>query len=220
MNPCWWRRQQGFFHCTCWPAFTAVSLSCKENDLQILILGLLLFLGLHLIPVAPALKGQLVRAFGENRYKGLFALLAALGLILIIVGYARAPGDPRLFASSIGARHAAPLAMVISFILFSAANMKTHIRAWVKHPMLLGLAIWALVHLLANGHGKATLLFSAFLAYAVIDLFSVIQRKSYKQFTPAWKFDVIAVVSGLLLALLVMTFHRQLMGVAVVPWGV
>lgn len=82
-----------------------------------------------------------------------------------------------------------------------------------------GLVIWSLVHLLANGHAKATLLFAAFLAYAVIDLFSVIQRKSYKPFTPALKFDVIAGVSGLLLAVLVMTFHRPLMGVAVVPWG-
>jgi len=188
--------------------------------LDILILGLVLFIGLHLIPTVPALKTQLVRAFGENRYKGLFAMLAALGLILIIVGYGRAPAEPRLFASSTGARHAAPLVMIVSFILFAAANMKGHIRAWVKHPMLLGLALWALVHLLANGHAKATLLFSAFLAYAVIDLWSVIRRKSYKPFTPVLKFDVIACVSGLLLALLVMTFHRQLMGVAVVPWGV
>ncbi|AEK62239.1 hypothetical protein CFU_2412 [Collimonas fungivorans Ter331] len=128
--------------------------------LEILSLGLLLFLGLHLIPVVPPLKVQLVHAFGENRYKGLFALLSALGLV-----------------------------------------------------------IWSLVHLLANGHAKATLLFAAFLAYAVIDLFSVIQRKSYKPFTPALKFDVIACVSGLLLAVPAMTFHRQLMGVAVVPWG-
>jgi uncharacterized membrane protein len=188
--------------------------------LEILSLGLVLFLGLHLIPTVPALKAQLVHVFGENRYKGLFALLAALGLLLIIAGYGRAPAGPTLFASSIGARHAAPLAMIISFILFAAANMKGHIRAWVKHPMLLGLTIWALVHLLANGHAKATLLFSAFLAYAMIDLLSVIRRKSYKPFTPVLKFDVIACVAGLLLALLVMTFHRQLMGVAVVPWGV
>ncbi|AIY41368.1 NnrU family protein [Collimonas arenae] len=162
----------------------------------------------------------MVQSAGENRYKGMFAILSALGLILIIFGYARAPAEPRLFNSFIGAIHGAPLAMVISFILLAAANMKTHIRAWVKHPMLLGIGIWALVHLLANGHAKATVLFSAFLAYVVFDLISVIRRQTYKPFVPALKFDVIAVISGLLLALLVMTFHRQLMGVAVVPWGV
>ncbi|SFB93172.1 NnrU protein [Collimonas sp. OK412] len=187
--------------------------------LEMLSLGLLLFIGIHLIPVVPPLKAQLVGVFGENRYKGLFALLAALGLVLVVAGYARAPAGPQLFASSVGAIHAAPLAMVVSFILLAAANMKSHIRAWVRHPMLLGLTIWALVHLLANGHAKATLLFSAFLAYAVVGLFSVIRRQSYKPFTPALKFDVIACISGLLLALLVMTFHRRLMGVAVVPWG-
>ncbi|WP_211474013.1 NnrU family protein [Collimonas humicola] len=187
--------------------------------MEILILGLLLFIGLHLIPTLPPLKAGLQQSLGENRYKALFAVLAGLGLILVIVGYAKAPAEPRFFNSFVGARHGAPLAMAISFILLAAANMKSHIRAWVKHPMLLGVGIWALVHLLANGHEKATILFSAFLAFVVIDLISVLRRDSYKPFEPALKYDVIAVASGLLLALLVMTFHRQLMGVAVVPWG-
>jgi uncharacterized membrane protein len=191
----------------------------KESDLEILIVGLVLFIGLHLIPTLPLVKAGLLQSLGENRYKGMFALLAAVGLVLIIFGYARAPAAPRFFNGFTGAIHGAPLAMVISFILLAAANMKGHIRAWVKHPMLLGIGIWALVHLLANGQVKATLLFSAFLAYVVIDLISVIRRHSYKSFVPALKYDVIAVISGLLLALLVMTFHRQLMGVAVVPWG-
>ena len=188
--------------------------------MEILILGLVLFIGLHLVPTLPPVKAGLQQALGEKRYKGMFAMLAALGLILIIVGYARAPAEPRLFNSFIGARHGAPLAMAVSFVLLAAANMKGHIRAWVRHPMLLGIGIWALVHLLANGHEKATILFSAFLAFVVIDLISVLRRHSYKPFEPALKYDVIAVVAGLLLALLVMTFHRQLMGVAVVPWGV
>lgn len=187
--------------------------------MEILILGLVLFIGLHLIPTLPAVKAGLQQSLGENRYKGMFAILAALGLILIIFGYARAPAEPRFFNSFIGARHAAPLAMVISFILLAAANMKGHIRAWLKHPMLLGVGIWALVHLLANGHVKATILFSGFLVFVALDLISVIRRHSYKPFEPVLKFDVIAVLGGTLLALLIMTFHRQLMGVAVVPWG-
>jgi len=188
--------------------------------LEILILGLLLFIGLHLVPTLPTVKAGLLQSLGANRYKGMFAVLAAVGLLLIIFGYARAPSEPRIFNSVIGARHAAPLAMAISFILLAAANMKGHIRTWVKHPMLLGIGIWALLHLLANGHEKATILFSAFLVFVVVDLVSVLRRQTCKPFEPALKYDVIAVVSGLLLALLVMTFHRQLIGVAVVPWGV
>lgn len=188
--------------------------------MEILSLGLVLFLGVHLIPTLSALKARLVGAFGENFYKAAFSILSAIGLVLIVVGYTRAPSEPRLFSPFHQAIVAAPFVMVVSFVLLAAANMKTYIRAWIKHPMLLGVGLWACVHLLANGHGKATLLFAAFLAYVVIDLISVVQRKSVKSFKPMAKYDVIAIILGTLLALAVMTFHRQLIGVTVVSWGV
>jgi len=77
-----------------------------------------------------------------------------------------------------------------------------------------------LVHLLANEHAKASILFGAFLAYAVIDFISATQRHAVKVFIPMKKYDVIALGSGIMLALLVMTFHRLIFGVKVVPWGV
>lgn len=188
--------------------------------MELLISGLVVFLGIHLVPTLPALRNQLFTALGEKRYKGLFSVISAIGLVLIVVGYARAPGGPRLFDSSPAAIRVAPLAMVISFILLAAANMKTHIRRAIVHPMLIGVGIWAAVHLLANGHEKATVLFGAFLAYAVLDLLSAVARHATKSFTPAVRQDVIAVVAGTALALLVMAFHRQLFGVMAVSWGV
>jgi uncharacterized membrane protein len=188
--------------------------------MAILILGLVLFLGIHLVPAVPALRNPLFNALGEKKYKGIFSLVSALGLVLIVAGYARAPAEPRLFAPFIGAIHAAPLAMMVSFVLFASANMKTHIRRAVKHPMLLGLGIWSLTHMLANGTERATILFGAFLAYAVVDLISATQRHAVKSFEPVKKQDFIAVGSGIVLALLVMTFHRLIFGVKVVPWGV
>lgn len=187
--------------------------------MELLSLGLILFLGVHLVPTMPALKASLVRSFGANPYKGLFSIVSAVGLVLIVIGYARAPAGPRLFTPSSTAIMIAPLAMVISFILLAAANMKTHIRAWIKHPMLLGVGIWALVHFLANGHAKAVVLFGAFLAYVVIDLISALRRKSGASFAPTTRHDVIAVASGTVLALVVMTFHRMLFGPVVVNWG-
>src|SRR5256885_12136267 len=98
--------------------------------------------------------------------------------------------------------------MAISFVLLAAANMRTHIRRWLRHPMLIGVGIWATVHLLANGHAKATVLFGAFLLYVVIDLLSAVQRGAVKSFAPVARQDAMAVGGGVLLALLVMTFHR------------
>lgn len=86
--------------------------------------------------------------------------------------------------------------------------------------MLIGVGLWALVHMLANGETKATLLFGAFLAYAAIDLLSAVQRGATKSFTAVVRQDVIAVVSGIVLAMLVMAFHRPLFGAAAVPWGI
>lgn len=187
--------------------------------MTVLILGLVLFLGIHLLPVATPVRNKLFSALGEHKYKGMFSVLSAIGLVLIVVGYARAPSEPRLFAPSATAVMVAPVAMVVSFILLAAANMKTHIRHVVRHPMLVGVGIWAAIHLFANGEAKATVLFGAFLAYAVIDLISAVSRHAVKSFVPAARQDVIAVVAGTALALLVMAFHRTLFGVAPVSWS-
>jgi uncharacterized membrane protein len=186
----------------------------------ILVFGLVLFLGIHLVPMLPGMRNSLLESYGEKRYKGVFSLISALGLLLIVIGYARAPAAPRLFNPFPGAIAIAPIAMVISFVLLAAANMRTHIRRAVMHPMLIGVGIWAAVHLLANGHAKDTLLFGAFLAYAVIDIISATRRHAVKPFKPVAKQDAIAIVAGILLALLVMTFHRQLFGVRTIAWGI
>jgi uncharacterized membrane protein len=187
--------------------------------MAVLVLGLILFLGIHLVPTVPGTRNRLLRSYGERRYKGMFSVVSALGLALIVIGYALAPAEPRLFAPSPMAIAIAPIAMTVSFVLLAAANMKSHIRRAVSHPMLIGIGIWALVHLLANGHAKATLLFGAFLAYAAIDIVSATRRHAIKPFTPVLKQDVIALVAGIGVALLVMTFHRQLFGVRTVVWG-
>lgn len=185
----------------------------------ILILGLAVFLGIHLLPVLTEVRARLLGALGEKGYKGMFSLVAAIGLVLIVVGYARAPSLPRLFDPVPAAIVVAPLAMMVSFILLAAANMRTHLRRALKHPMLIGVGIWAAVHLLANGEARATLLFGAFLAYVLIDLASATARHATRSFTPVVRQDAMAIGAGVGLALLVMWAHRLLFGVQAVPWG-
>lgn len=188
--------------------------------MAILILGLLLFLGIHLVPALPGLRRGLHASLGEKRYKGLYSLASALGLALIVFGYGRAPADPRLFDPFPLAMRTAPPVMLLSFVLLAAANMRTHIRRTLRHPMLLGVLLWSLVHLLANGELCATLLFGAFLGWALIDLASASARGAVRSFQPSAAQDVAAVAGGLGLAALVMAFHRPLFGAAAVPWGV
>ena len=187
--------------------------------MRLLIAGLALFLGIHVLPMFPSLRAALLARWGEPRYKGVFSVVSAVGLVLIVAGYAVADDRARLFAPFPAARTLAPFAMVASFILFAAANMRGHLRRIVRHPMLLGLLLWASVHLLANGDRAGTVLFGAFLAYAIVDLVSAVQRGAVKAFVPVPKHDLIAVVGGAAVALAVMTFHRILFGVSAVPFG-
>jgi uncharacterized membrane protein len=187
--------------------------------MMILVAGLVLFLGIHLVPALPGLRKRVCDRYGEKPYKGGFSLIAALGLVSIVAGYYLAPAGPRLFPPSPSAMAIAPIAMAFSFVLLAAANMRTHLRQALRHPMLMGIGIWALVHLLVNGHAKATLLFGAFLAYAAIDIISATARHAVKPFRPDARQDAAAIFAGILLALLVMTFHRQLFGVKTVAWG-
>ncbi len=185
-----------------------------------LVAGLIVFLGIHLLPALPGVRARLVGRWGEQRYRGLFSLIAFVGLALIIAGYARSEPGPRLFLPSSVAIAVAPYAITLALILFAAANLRGHTRRVVRHPMLFGLLIWAAVHLAANGDTRGTILFGSFLAYAAIDFLSVVQRGAAKTFEPVRRHDAIGVVAGVAVALVLMALHRPLFGVAVVGWGV
>ena len=200
-------------------SFMLFAHSPKEITLALLVTGLVVFLGMHLLPAASGIRGGLIARLGEKRYKTVFSLVSAVGLVLIVAGYAHSGDRTRVFAPLTAARHAAPFAMILSFILFAAANMRGNLRRRLGHPMLIGLLIWSAVHFLANGDRTGTVLFGAFFAYAAIDLVSAVRRHAVKVFEPVARHDVIAIVGGTAVALAVMTFHRLLFGVPVVPWA-
>src|SRR5436309_2609184 len=184
-----------------------------------LVTGLILFLGIHLLPTLPGLRFALVQHWGEQRYKGAFSLVALAGLALIVGGYAAAAPGARLFQPSRSAIVLAPYAITLSFVLLAAANLRGHIRRVLKHPMLIAIAIWAAVHLLANGDTRGTVLFASILAYALVDFVSAVQRHATRLFAPSARHDAMAVAAGIVAALAVMALHRVLFGAAVMPWG-
>ena len=188
--------------------------------MTLLIAGLALFFLPHVLPMFPSRRAALVATWGPERYKGIFSAASGLALLLIVIGYAYGDRGAQWFAPFPAARTAAPFAMIVVFILLAAANSPSHIRAAIKHPMLIALLIWSIVHLLANGDARGTVLFGAFAVYALVDLLSALQRGAVKAFTPRLRADVICVVAGCVIAALVMTFHRILFGPRVVAFGV
>jgi len=185
----------------------------------ILIAGLAIFLGIHTVSiVAPEWRAAQVARVGEGPWKGLYSVIAAIGLGLLIYGYGVARQQPlALYTPPAALRHLALLVMVPVFPLFVAAYFPGRIQAAAKHPMLLATKLWATAHLLANGTLADVLLFGGFLVWAIADRVSVKRRppRSIPGAPPRPFNDAIALVVGLAIyALLVFGGHRWLFGVS------
>ena len=135
-----------------------------------LILGLILFLGVHSVRVvADDWRTARIARIGEGPWKGLYSLVSLAGFVLITWGYGQARLDPVVLWSPPPWTHylAAPLTL-LTFILIAAAYVPgTRIRGWLGSPMLLGVKLWAFAHLIANGTLAALVLFGSILIWAV-----------------------------------------------------
>ena len=170
-----------------------------------LVLGLLVFLGAHSVRlVADDWRTAQLARIGEARWKGVYSLISVVGLGLIVWGYGQARGAPlALWPSPVWTRHLAAVLTLPVFVLLVAAYLpRSHIKAWIGHPMVAGVALWALAHLLANGNLADLALFGSFLAWAVADFVSARRRDRLVGRTYAvccWTRDATVVAVGLLI---------------------
>eukprot|EP01035_Chromulina_nebulosa_P003945 gene3946-5389_t len=146
--------------------------------LSVMILGLVLFLGIHVVSTRRALRTQLIARFGEPAYKLGYALAAVAGLALIVWGFAhyRATGWIDVWTPPKAMKHIAVGLMLPAVIMVAAAYLRGRIYSTLKHPMLAGTKLWALAHLLANGDLGSIILFGSFLGWAVFDRISLKRR--------------------------------------------
>ena len=136
-----------------------------------LILGLVLFLGVHSTRiVADGWRSAMMARLGDNAWKGLYALLSLLGFALLVWGFGMARQQSvLLWSPPVAMRHVAALLTLIAFVLLAAAYVpRNAIKARLHHPMVLGVQVWAFAHLLANGRLADVLLFGSFLVWAAL----------------------------------------------------
>lgn len=191
--------------------------------MTMLIAGLILFVGIHALPMRPALRAPLRERLGELPYKAVFSLISLIGLVLIVHGYgaARAAGPALVYSPPVWLLHVTLLLMIPVFILLVAAYAPTgHIKAKLKHPMVLAVKIWAFAHLLANGDIASVVLFGGFLAWGIVDRISLKKRGDIggaAALRISSRGDVIAVVAGLALYVVFAFYlHEWLFGVPVI----
>lgn len=192
--------------------------------MEILVVGLVLFLGVHSARIFfEGARQRFIEQRGEKAWKGLYSLVSLAGFALILYGFGQARLDPGVvWTPPTGLRHAASLLVLLAFVLLAAAYVPgNQIRARVKHPMVLAVKVWALAHLLVNGRDYAVVLFAAFLVWAVLD-FRAARARDRAQGTqyPAGSMPrtlITVVVGGAMWAVFAFWAHAAWIGVR--PFG-
>lgn len=140
--------------------------------MTILVLGLVLFLGVHSVRiVAEDWRRAQIARMGEGAWKGAYTLLSIVGLAFVVWGFGLARQQPvPLWSPPAWARHVTAPLMLVSFVLLASYRVpRNPIRARLHHPMLAGVAVWGFAHLLAGGTLADVLLFGGFLVWAALD---------------------------------------------------
>lgn len=187
----------------------------------VLIAGLVVFLGSHATRiVADGWRADTIRRIGEGSWKGLYSLVSILGLALIVWGYGLSRLDPVvLWSPPIWTQHIALTLNLVAIVLLAIYLVPAgRLKARLRHPMLLGIKVWAFAHLLANGTLADLLLFGSFLVWAIAD-FAANRRRDRREGKVAIagpvRNDAIAVVLGAVIwAALVWRVHLWLVGVS------
>ena len=189
--------------------------------LSVMILGLVLFMGVHVLTTQRSLRARLIASTGEGGYKIGYSLLSAVGLALIVWGFAkyRATGWIDVWYPPAAMKHVVAALMLPAVILVVASYIRGRIFTTLKHPMLTGIKLWAAAHLLSNGDLGSIILFGSFLAWAVYDRISLKHRSdpgAPDLPVGGRRNDIIAIVVGTVLYLLLgLVFHPLVVGIPV-----
>jgi len=187
--------------------------------MSLLIAGLVLFLGVHTFTTQRGARATAIGRLGEGPYKGLYSLVSAAGLVLIVWGFGRYRSDGYIPVWN-PPQALNPIALVLMWFAFvalaAAYSPAGKIKGLLRHPMLVAIKAWALAHLLVNGDLGSLILFGAFLAWAVYDRIAVKRRgdagASPSGFTAG---DAVSLVVGSAIYAAMIWLHPWLIGVPV-----
>ncbi|MBI5278931.1 MAG: NnrU family protein [Burkholderiales bacterium] len=181
-----------------------------------LVLGLLLFLGVHSTRVvADGWRTATIARIGELPWKAVYSVVSIATFVLIVWGYGQARQQVPLWTPPGFMRHVTALLMLPVFVMFVAAYVpKNGIKAKLGHPQILSVKLWALAHLLSNGNLADVLLFGGFLVWAVFSYRAARKRGSGKFDNPSGAMTAVTVGVGLAVyAVFVFGLHEWLVGV-------
>lgn len=146
----------------------------------LLILGLLLWSLPHLFKrLAPNMRAGM----GEKA-KGPIALILVLSIVLMVLGY-RGWDGTFYWGRNSALTGINNLLMLISVYLFAVSGMQTRLARFLRHPMLWGVVLWGVAHLLVNGDTPSFLLFGWLIAWAFLEMALINAQTTWEKPAPA-----------------------------------
>ena len=185
--------------------------------MTLLIIGILLFAGVHLIPaLAPGIKAAWLGKMGEGGYKGTFSLLLLASFILMTFGW-KAVDPAVVYSPPMDIRQPAIALLILAFILLVVGSRNSRLRQWVRHPQLTGVLLWAVAHLLMNGDSRSLVLFSGIAIWSCVEMLVISKREGVwiKADVPSVGSEVVTVTIAIVAVIAVMFAHPYISGVAI-----
>ncbi|WP_114284379.1 NnrU family protein [Candidatus Halocynthiibacter alkanivorans] len=131
----------------------------------LLVLGVLLWSAVHSFKrFAPEARARL-----GDKGKALVALGVVAGLVLIVTGF-RSADFVEVYQPQSWARHLNNLLMLVAVALMGLGKSKSRLRAAIRHPMLSGVIVWGVAHLLVNGDLASLVLFGSMIVWAFVEM--------------------------------------------------
>ncbi len=187
--------------------------------MTLLMTGIIIFFAVHLIPIF-SIKARLVNKWGKLPYMGLFSVVAGLGLALIVYGKGTAQ-FVTLWQPMNGSQWVPIILMLPAIILIAWSQVPGNLKMTLQHPMLMGVTLFSISHLIANGDLASLLLFGSFLIYSLLTMARLSRKPNStdEKLTRAklkmnpW--DGLAILAGSLIYALVFFYHAKITGVAI-----
>jgi uncharacterized membrane protein len=216
-----------------------------------LLLASAAFVGGHFALSSAPVRGPLIRALGEWAFRGVYSTVAIAALVWLLLAYAAAP-DVTVWRPPTALRHLSLTIMPVAFFLLIASLTSRNptlagadrlfaleakgVLKLTRHPMMWGIGLWGIAHLLAAGEAAAMILFAAMTVLALGGAWHLDRRKAralgadWQAFAQATSFVPLAAVfagrarlamadlgwwriaAALGLHLLVLYFHGRLFG--------
>ena len=143
-----------------------------------------MFAGTHMVLSSLPVRSKLVSRLGEKAFLGLYSLVAFatfIPLVWVYLDNRHGGGVVWNLAGTTGVRPLAMALAVLGFAVIAGAYRNPSPafvgikKAWgargltriTRHPLFMGIALWALSHLLLNGFATDVLFFGGMLAFSL-----------------------------------------------------